>query len=49
MQCFATFRTHIGDPIPYDPSITSEQLALKVFLVNLFLSIYWFIMIVSTK
>jgi len=27
---FAIFRTHIGDPITFDPSITSEQLALKV-------------------
>jgi len=40
MHFVATFRTHIGDPIPYDPSITSEQLALKVFLVTLFYFIY---------
>ena len=23
-------RTYIGDPIPYDPSVTCEELALKV-------------------
>lgn len=24
------FRTFIGDPIPYDPDVTPEQLAVKV-------------------
>jgi len=32
-----TFSTHIGDPIPFDPSVTSEQLALKVYLFLCFL------------
>jgi len=48
MQCFATFRTHIGNPIPYDPSVTSEQLAVKVFLINFFHLIDLFILIINS-
>lgn len=28
------FRTYIGEPIPYDPNITAEELAKKVRLLN---------------
>lgn len=37
-------RTYLGDPIPYDPKITAEELAEKVnysFFINLWTDFYF--------